>query len=218
MLRAAMLSAPRLACVNVHASLLPRWRGAAPIQRAILAGDAETGVTIMQMDAGLDTGAMLLRRAVPIGPETTAAALHDTLATLGAQLIEPTLAGLASGALTATAQPDEGVTYARKLERDEGRLDFTRPAGELERAVRAFDPWPGAFLDLEGERVKVLSARVLKVGALANAPGTVLDHEFTIACGEDALRPTRVQRAGKAPMATEAFLRGFPVAAGTILG
>lgn len=214
----AVLSAPRLACVNVHASLLPRWRGAAPIQRAILAGDAETGVTIMQMDAGLDTGAMLLRRAVPIGPETTAAALHDTLATLGAQLIEPTLAGLASGALTATAQPDEGVTYARKLERDEGRLDFTRPAGELERAVRAFDPWPGAFLDLEGERVKVLSARVLKVGALANAPGTVLDHEFTIACGEDALRPTRVQRAGKAPMATEAFLRGFPVAAGTILG
>ncbi len=214
----AVLSAPRLGCVNVHASLLPRWRGAAPIQRAILAGDAETGVTIMQMDAGLDTGAMLLRRAVPIGPETTAAALHDSLATLGAQLIEPALAGLASGALTATGQPAEGVTYAHKLERDEGRLDFSRPAADLERSVRAFDPWPGAFLDLEGERVKVLAAQVLTIGALANAPGTVLDHEFTIACGEDALRPTRVQRAGKAPMATEAFLRGFPVAAGTILG
>lgn len=213
-----VLDAPRLGCINVHASLLPRWRGAAPIQRAIAAGDPETGVTIMQMDAGLDTGPMLLRRAVPIGPDTTAAGLHDTLAALGAELIVPALAGLAAGALEPTPQPADGVTYAKKLERDEGRLDFARPAVELERFVRAFDPWPGAFVELGGERVKVLSARVLKVGRLANAPGTVLDHELTIACGEDALRPTRVQRAGRAPMETDAFLRGFVVAPGATLG
>lgn len=213
-----ILDAPRLGCVNVHASLLPRWRGAAPIQRAILAGDAETGVTIMQMDEGLDTGAMLLRRAVPIGPETTAAALHDTLSALGAGLIVPALAGLASGGLTAAPQPDDGVTYARKLERDEGRLDFTRPAADLERLVRAFDPWPGAFVEVGGERIKVLAARVLKVGRMANGPGTVLDHELSIACGEDAFRPTRVQRAGRAPMDAGALLRGFAVAPGTVLG
>jgi len=213
-----VLEAPRLGCVNVHASLLPRWRGAAPIQRAILAGDAETGVTIMQMDAGLDTGAMLLRHAVPIGPDTTAAALHDSLSALGAALIVPALAGLASGTLTGSPQPEDGVTYARKLERDEGRLDFTRPAADLERLVRAFDPWPGAFLDIGGERIKVLAARVLKVGRLSNDPGTVLDHEFTIACGEDAFQPTRMQRAGRAPMDADAFLRGFPVAPGSVLG
>lgn len=214
----AILTAPRLGCVNVHASLLPRWRGAAPIQRAILAGDGETGVTIMQMDEGLDTGAMLLRRSVPIGSETTASQLHDVLSALGAEAIVPALAGLDSGTLTPVRQPDEGVTYAKKLERDEGRLDFARPAADLERQVRAFDPWPGAFFDLGGERFKVLSAQVLTIGALANAPGTVLDHELTIACGVDALRPTRIQRAGKAPMPTEALLRGFPVAPGVTVG
>ena len=214
----AVLDAPRLGCINVHASLLPRWRGAAPIQRAIAAGDPETGVTIMQMDAGLDTGPMLLRRSVPIGPETTAAGLHDRLAALGAELILPALAGLAAGDLLPTPQPADGVTYAKKLERDEGRLDFIRPAVELERLVRAFDPWPGAYFELDGERIKVLSARVLKVGQLANAPGTVLDHELTIACGADALRPTRVQRAGRGPVDTDAFLRGFAVAPGSVLG
>ncbi|MEQ8814346.1 MAG: methionyl-tRNA formyltransferase [Thalassobaculum sp.] len=214
----AVLDAPRLGCINVHASLLPRWRGAAPIQRAIAAGDPETGVTIMQMDAGLDTGPMLLRRSVPIGPETTAAGLHDVLAALGAELILPALAGLAAGDLLPTPQPEDGVTYAKKLERDEGRLDFTRPAAELERLVRAFDPWPGAYFELGGERIKVLSATVLKVGRLANAPGTVLDHELTIACGADALRPTRVQRAGRGPVDTDAFLRGFAVAPGSVLG
>jgi len=152
-LPAPILEAPRLGCVNVHASLLPRWRGAAPIHRAILAGDTVTGVTIMRMDEGLDTGPMLLRRSVPIAPETTATELHDALAALGAELIVPALAGLASGDLEATPQPEDGVTYARKLERDEGRLDFTRPAAELERLVRAFDPWPGAFFDLAGERI-----------------------------------------------------------------
>lgn len=217
-LPAPVLTAPRLGCVNVHASLLPRWRGAAPIQRAIQAGDSETGVTIMQMDEGLDTGPMLMRQSVEIGPETTASELHDTLSAIGARLIGPALGGLAAGTLTAKPQPASGVTYAKKLERDEGRLDFARPAVELERLVRAFDPWPGAFLDIAGERVKVLSARVLRIGKLANEPGTVLDHEFTIACGTDALRPMRVQRAGKAPMPTEAFLRGFPVAPGTLVG
>jgi|OM-RGC.v1.006122765 methionyl-tRNA formyltransferase len=214
----AILTAPRLGCVNVHASLLPRWRGAAPIQRAILAGDRETGVTIMQMDEGLDTGAMLLHCPVPIEPDTTASHLHDTLSALGAESIVPALAGLESGTLTPVPQPEMGVTYAKKLERDEGRLDFGRPAADLERQIRAFDPWPGAFFDLGGERFKVLSAQVLTIGALANAPGTVLDHELTIACGVDALRPTRIQRAGKAPMATEALLRGFPVAPGVIVG
>ena len=213
-----ILDAPRLGCVNVHASLLPRWRGAAPIQRAIEAGDAETGVTIMQMDAGLDTGPMLLRKTVPIGPETTAAGLHDALSALGAELIVPALAGLAAGTLAAEPQPADGVTYAKKLERDEGRMDFGKPAEELERLVRAFDPWPGAYFDLGSERIKVLSALVLKIGRLANEPGTVLDHDLTIACGEDALRPTRVQRAGKGPMDTDAFLRGFAVAPGTIVG
>lgn len=213
-----VLDAPRLGCVNVHASLLPRWRGAAPIQRAIAAGDAETGVTIMQMDAGLDTGPMLLRRAVPIEPQTTAAGLHDILCALGAELIVPALAGLAAGDLRPEPQPADGATYAKKLERDEGLLDFARPAVELERLVRAFDPWPGVYFVLGAERIKVLSVRVLKVGRLGNAPGTVLDDELTIACGEDALRPVRVQRAGKGPMTAQAMLRGFAVAPGTVLG
>lgn len=212
-----ILDAPRLGCINVHASLLPRWRGAAPIQRAIAAGDPETGVTIMQMDAGLDTGPMLLRRSVPIEPDTTGAGLHDALAAIGAELILPALAGLATGALVPEPQPDDGAVYAKKLERDEGRLDFARPAAELERLVRAFDPWPGAYFELGGERIKVLAARVLKVGRLANAPGTVLDNALTVACGEDALQPTRVQRAGRAPMDVLAFLRGFAVAPGTTL-
>jgi len=214
----AILQTPRLGCINVHASLLPRWRGAAPIHRAILAGDRETGVTIMRMDAGLDTGPTLLRRSVPIGPDTTASELHDTLAALGAEVILPALAGLADGTLEAEPQPEDGVTYAKKLERDEGRLDFTRPAADLERMVRAFDPWPGAFFVLADERIKVLEARVLTIGRLGNDPGTVLDHDLAIACGEDALRPTRVQRAGRAPMGVDAFLRGFAVAPGTVLG
>jgi methionyl-tRNA formyltransferase len=212
-----ILSAPRLGCINVHASLLPRWRGAAPIQRAILAGDAETGVTIMQMDVGLDTGDMLLSRAAPITAQTTGQSLHDDLSLLGAELIVPAVAALAQGALTGTPQPEAGVTYARKLERDEGRLDFTRPAAELERRVRAFDPWPGAFFEHQGTRIKVLAAEAFDIGPVSNLPGTVLDPELTISCADGAFRPTRVQRPGKGPMAVQAFLRGFPIPPGTVL-
>ena len=219
-LPAAVLAAPRLGCVNLHASLLPRWRGAAPIQRAILAGDAQTGVTIMAVDEGLDTGPILLREAVPIAATATAAELHDRLAELGARLMVAALDGLAAGRLEARPQPEEGVTYAAKLKRGEGHLDWRRPAAELERAVRAFTPWPGAEFEVPwGQtvaRIKVLAAEVV-TGNPAAAPGTLLDDRLTVACGEGALRPTRVQRAGKAAMDAQALLRGFPVAAGTRL-
>ncbi len=219
-LPAAVLAAPRLGCVNLHASLLPRWRGAAPIQRAILAGDAETGVTIMAVDEGLDTGPILLREAVPIAATATAAELHGRLAELGARLMVEALDGLAAGRLESRPQPEEGVTYAAKLKRGEGHLDWRRPAAELERAVRAFTPWPGAEFEVPGgqtfARIKVLAAEVV-TGDPAAAPGTLLDDRLTVACGEGALRLTRVQRAGKAAMDAEALLRGFPVAAGTRL-
>ncbi len=214
----AILDAPRLGCVNVHASLLPRWRGAAPIQRAILAGDAETGVTIMQMDAGLDTGPMLLQERVAITAETTAETLHDRLAALGGATINRALAGLADGSLKAQPQPEDGVTYAEKLRREEGRLDWREPAATLERRVRAFTPWPGAYFEVAGEkaaeRIKVLAAELRPE---SGAPGSVLDDKATVACGAGALRLTRLQRAGKAPMAAEAFLRGFALPAGRVL-
>ena len=212
----AVLAAPRLGCLNVHASLLPRWRGAAPIQRAILAGDKETGITIMQMEAGLDTGPILLQEAVPIGAETTGQSLHDALAALGAKLILPALAGVAAGTLAPRPQPEAGVTYAKKLRREEGALDWRRDAADLERAVRAFDPWPGAWFELQGERIKVLQA-ALAEAAPGAAPGTVLDARLAVACGEGALRLLRLQRAGRAPQAAEAFLRGHAIAAGTVL-
>jgi len=210
-----VLGAPRLGCINVHASLLPRWRGAAPIQRAILAGDSETGVTIMQMDAGLDTGPMLLKEAVPIGPKATAQELHDRLAALGASLVVRALAGLAAGTLAAVQQPAEGVTYAKKLAREEGRLDWRKTAAELERAVRALNPAPGVWLEHGGERIKVLAAEI--VAAASGAPGTVLDAALTVACGSGALRLTRLQRPGRAPMEADALLRGFAIPAGTRL-
>ena len=215
-LPAAVLAAPRLGCVNLHASLLPRWRGAAPIQRAILAGDAQTGVTIMAVDEGLDTGPILLREAVPIAATATAAELHDRLAEVGARLMVAALDGLDAGRLEARPQPEEGVTYAAKLKPGEGHLDWRRPAAELERAVRAFTPWPGAEFEANGARIKVLAAEVVE-GAPGAAPGTLLDDRLTVACGEGALRLTRVQRAGKAAMDAQALLRGFPVAAGTRL-
>ncbi len=216
----AILGAPRLGCINVHASLLPRWRGAAPIQRAILAGDAETGVTIMQMDKGLDTGAILLRQAEPIGPMATAGALTDQLAALGGELIVTALDRLAVGELQPQPQSEDGVTYAKKLSRDEARLDWRAPAAQLERQVRAFDPWPGAFFLVNspagGERIRVLSAEVAPHTGM-EMPSTVLDDRLTIACGEDALRPLRVQRAGRAAMDTQALLRGFALPVGTML-
>jgi methionyl-tRNA formyltransferase len=206
----AMLGSPRRGCLNIHASLLPRWRGAAPIQAAILAGDAETGVTIMRMDKGLDTGPMLLRGAVPIGDATTAATLHDDLAALGAALAVRALAEDPPP----TPQPAEGVTYAAKLTREDGRLDWTQGADTLARRVRALNPWPGTFATLDGETLKVLAAAV-EDGA--GAPGTLLDDALLVATGAGALRLTRVQAPGRAAMHADAFLRGRPVPAGSHL-
>ena len=213
-LPAAILRAPRLGCLNIHASLLPRWRGAAPIQRAILAGDAETGVTIMQMDEGLDTGPMLMSERVPITPTDTAGSLHDRLAGAGATLIVQALERIAAGALGATPQPAEDVTYAAKLTREEERLDWRRPAGELARQIRAFNPAPGAWCEIAGERIKVLSAETL---SLSGKSGTVLDERLTIACAQGSLRLLRVQRPGKAVIDSASFLRGFRLTAGMVL-
>jgi methionyl-tRNA formyltransferase len=207
----AMLDAPRRGCLNIHASLLPRWRGAAPIQAAVLAGDAETGVTIMQMDAGLDTGPMLLRAAVPIKPTTTAAALHDVLAELGARLI---LRALEEDPVP-VPQPADGATYAPKLTRDAGRIDWTHDAVAIDRQVRAFDPWPGTFTTLRGAMLKVLA---VEMAAGSGPPGTALDGRLTVACDTGALRLKRVQLAGRPAMVADAFLRGHPVPAGTMLG
>lgn len=207
-----ILNAPERGCLNIHASLLPRWRGAAPIQRALLAGDSETGITIMQMDEGLDTGAMLLRQSIAIAPVETAGSLHDRLTALGASLIVDALARLDK--LSPTPQPEEGITYAAKIEKAEARLHWTRSAEELERAVRAFNPFPGAYTELMGERLKILAA---EIASLSGPPGTILDDRLAIACSDTALRPTIVQRAGKQPMALDVFLHGNPVAVGTCL-
>lgn len=210
-LPAPMLDAPRRGCLNIHASLLPRWRGAAPIQAAILAGDDSTGITIMQMDQGLDTGPMLLHAAVPITPETTAATLHDALAPLGADLILEALA------TTPAPRPQpEGATYAPKLDRDSGRLDWTRPADALDRTVRALVPWPGAWTTLDGAPFKILAARP-EHGQAPAPPGTVLDTSLLVACAQGALRLLRVQRPGRPAMDAAAMLRGYPVRPGTVL-
>ncbi len=208
----AVLAAPRHGCLNVHASLLPRWRGAAPIQRAILAGDDETGVTIMRMEAGLDTGPMLLAARTPIA-DKTAGALTDELATLGAALMVEALDRLPD--LVATPQPDEGVTLAPKIGKAEARLDFARPAVEVGRQVRAFNPWPGAFTELNGERLKILSATA-EDGS--GPPGTTLDDGLLIACGAGAIRARHVQRAGRGAVDAGELLRGWPVPKGARLG
>ena len=211
-----VLDAPRLGCINVHASLLPRWRGAAPIQRAIMAGDVETGISIMQMDVGLDTGAVLSTAATPITADETATTLHDRLSAMGASLIVETMAALAAGEATAVPQPEEGVTYAAKLCRDEARLDFGHTAAALERHVRALNPWPGTWFEIEGQRIKVGAATV-EPGAKGKQPGTVIDEHLGIACGDGVLRPTLLQRPGKGMTAAEDFLRGFKIPAGTVL-
>lgn len=217
----AMLDAPRLGCLNIHASLLPRWRGAGPIQAAILAGDTETGITIMQMDAGLDTGPMLIQATVPITSTTTAASLHDVLADMGGRLIVRAL----SEAPSSVAQPVEGVTYAPKLGREDGRLDWSDHACALDRRVRAFDPWPGTFTLLDGVALKVLAAQPVEGNRPPGTvlpgmvlPGTVLDDALTVACGQGALRLTRVQLPGRGALDAGAFLRGRPVPVGTVLG
>ncbi len=208
-----ILDAPRLGCINIHASLLPRWRGAAPIQRAIEAGDARSGVCIMAMDAGLDTGGVYLRGETEITDATTASDLHDRLAAMGGALIVEALPGIAAGTLSAEPQIEEGVTYAQKLARDEGRLDWSRPAVELERKVRALTPWPGVWCELHGQRFKILGAAV-EVGE--DTPGTVIAEPLVVACGEGALCVTRAQRAGKSAMDIETLVRGNPIPIGTV--
>lgn len=206
-----ILEAPRLGCMNVHGSLLPRWRGAAPVQRSILAGDAETGVVIMQMEKGLDTGPMLLEGRTPIAGKT-AGDLFAELADLGAGLMVRVLADPA--AYPPRTQPEEGVTYAAKIEKAEARLDFTQEAAQVERQVRAFNPAPGAFFVHGGERIQILSATI---EAGSGAPGTVLDEGLAIACGSGSIRPTTIKRAGRGAMATADLLRGFPIPTGTLL-
>jgi methionyl-tRNA formyltransferase len=211
----AILEAPRLGCFNVHASLLPRWRGAAPIQRALMAGDAETGITIMQMDEGLDTGPMLLAGRVAVTRQTTAGSLHDALAALGARLMVEALEGVVSGTIEPQTQPQEGATYAKKLGRDEGRLDWRLDAATLDRHVRALNPWPGTWFEHEGARIRVLAAEPLP-GDHGAAPGTVLEGA-AVACGAGALRLRRLQRPGRAASDAEAFLRGYHLLPGTVL-
>jgi len=213
-LPAPVLAAPRFGCLNIHASLLPRWRGAAPIQRAIMAGDRETGITIMRMDEGLDTGPMVLRRAIAIG-DNDAGILHDRLAALGAELIVEALDRLADDALTETAQPTDGATYAKKLTRDDEAIDWSRPAGEIALQVRALSPRPGAHFSFGGERWKVLAAEPVEGDRAAS--GMVLDDALTVACGDGRLKLTRIQRPGRKPMPTTDALRGHPVASGTRL-
>jgi len=197
----AVLDAPRLGCLNIHASLLPRWRGAAPIHRAVLAGDAETGICIMQMEAGLDTGPVILREATPIGPDDTTASLHDRLARMGAAGILRAL----EGDLTSTPQPEEGVTYAAKIDKAEARIDWTRPAVEIDRQIRALSPFPGAWCMVGEERLKLLSSRAVAGHGQA---GKVLER-LTIACGEGAVQVTLAQREGKRPMIPDDLLRGW---------
>jgi methionyl-tRNA formyltransferase len=215
-LPAAILQAPRLGCLNVHASLLPRWRGAAPIQHALLAGDSETGITIMQMDEGLDTGPILVQHAIPIAPKTTSGELSECLAALGARLTLEALDGVAGATLVARPQPSSGITYAAKLRREEARLDWRLPATLLERQVRAFDPWPGAYFCGRGERIRVLLADADPQPTTA-PPGTVLDADLSIACAAGVLRPLRLQRPGRSALDTAAFLRGFALPPGTLL-
>jgi methionyl-tRNA formyltransferase len=210
----AVLAAPPLGCLNIHASLLPRWRGAAPIHRAIAAGDRQTGITIMQMDAGLDTGPMLLQQATHIGAEETTPQLHDRLAELGAAAIVEALDALPT--LTPQPQPQDGVTYAHKLTRDEGALDWQKPAAELARQIRALQPWPGSWFTHNGQPIKVGSAAAM--AAPAAPPGTILSlAPLTIACGQGALQPLTLQRPGGKPLPASAFLSGYPLTAGEIL-
>ena len=207
----AVLDAPKHGCLNLHGSILPRWRGAAPIQRAILAGDAETGVDIMRMEAGLDTGPVLLEGRTPIDRKT-AGELTEELARIGARLIVEVLADLP--AYPEVPQPDEGVTYAKKIDKAETRLDFAQHAEQVERQIRAFAPAPGAWFEYQGERCKVLAADIADG---SGAPGDVLDEALTIACISGAIRPTLVQRAGRPAMATADMLRGWAIAAGAKL-
>ncbi|MEQ6201928.1 methionyl-tRNA formyltransferase [Sulfitobacter sp. HNIBRBA2951] len=207
-----ILDAPAQGCLNIHASLLPRWRGAAPIHRAIMAGDAQTGVCIMQMEAGLDTGPVLLREAMPIGAEQTTAQLHDELSALGARLIVQALARLEE--LTPQVQPEDGVTYAAKIAKAEARIDWSLPAAEVDRQIRGLSPFPGTWFEYEGVRIKVLGSRL---GDGSGPAGVVLDRDLTVACGSGAVMLTRLQKAGKAAQDVDVFQRGVAIAVGADL-
>lgn len=212
----AILDAPRLGCLNLHGSLLPRWRGAAPIQRAIMAGDRETGVAVMQMEAGLDTGPVGLVERIPIGPDMTAGELHDRMMVIGADLMGRALAALERGGLAFTPQADVGVEYAAKIEKAETRIDWSKPAQEVHDRIRGLAPFPGAWFPLgpDEARVKVLRSTLAEGAGL---PGTVLDDRLAIACGAGAVRLVELQKAGKQPMGAETFLRGNAVAPGSRL-
>lgn len=207
-----ILDAPTRGCLNIHASLLPRWRGAAPIHRAIMAGDEKTGICIMQMEEGLDTGPVLLRVETDIGAEETTAALHDRLSNMGAVSVVDALDCLDQ--LTPEPQSEEGVTYAAKIDKAEAKVDWTHPATEVSRLIRGLSPFPGAWTEFSGQRIKLLNAR-LKDGS--GKPGCVLDNALTIACGQGAVQVTRLQKAGKAPQDSAAFQRGLAIPEGTQL-
>ena len=214
-----VLDAVPLGCFNVHASLLPRWRGAAPINRAIMAGDSESGVTIMKMDEGLDTGAMAMAERATIGPDMTAGELHDRLAPLGADLMLRALGALERGALVLTPQPADGVTYAAKIDKNETRIDWSRPAAAVHDHIRGLSPFPGAWCEFPAEAGRPVRVKLLRTTRADGAGpcGTVLDDRLTIACGESAVRILELQRSGRQPMSADAFLRGTPLAKGVRL-
>lgn len=214
-----VLDAPRFGCLNVHASLLPRWRGAAPIHRAVMAGDTESGVTIMQMETGLDTGPMLLKDTTVIDDATTTGELHDVLSEMGACLIDEALRDLTNGRLVPEVQPQDGITYATKIDKTEAALSFARPAQMVVRHIHGLSPYPGAFVELDGQRIKILRAQVLPDQEVSGvSAGEIIDDQFTIACDSGALRPMLVQRAGRGPADVQAFLRGFKLHPGTTVG
>jgi methionyl-tRNA formyltransferase len=209
-----VIEAPRLGCFNVHASLLPRWRGAAPINRAIMAGDAESGITIMKMDEGLDTGAIAMAERISIGADMTAGELHDALARLGADLMLRALAAAERGSLSLTPQPEAGITYAEKISKNETRIDWSKPWKHVHDHIRGLSPFPGAWFEVDGVRIKALRSTK---GEGAGSAGTALDDRLTIACGAGAVRFTQVQRAGRQPMSADEFLRGTPIKRGMVL-
>jgi methionyl-tRNA formyltransferase len=210
----AILAAPAMGCFNLHGSLLPRWRGAAPIQRAVMAGDPETGVMVMQMDEGLDTGPVLMAERVSVGRQTSGE-LADSLSRLGADLMVRALSAMERGSVTAQPQVPDGVTYAKKISKDEARIDWTKSAAEIDALVRGLSPWPGAFTEVKGERLKVLFAEPVDG---RGEPGTVVDDDLTIACGEGLLKLKRVQRAGSKVMAADELRKGFALPPGTKFG
>ena len=211
------LEVPRLGCINIHASLLPRWRGAAPIQRAIMAGDTKTGVTIMQMDEQLDTGPIFTTSEVEITDQTTSETLHQSMANLGACIINKTLKDINSKNLRAIEQSTSGISYADKLSRDEGYVDWNKSAEEIEKLVRALYPWPGAWTEIDGSRIKIFESKVIPASKQTFPPGTIIDNKLTISCGRNSLRLVRLQKQGKKIMNTEEYLNGNPISKGTNL-